>query len=79
MACTVAVEEVIDEHYRAQAEDLADEDSALAATIEEFRHDEIEHGETAKAYGAMDAPFYEGISAVVKAGSRLAIWLSTRV
>ena len=79
MACTVAVEEVIDEHYKAQADDLAEDDPTLAATIDEFRHDEIEHGETAKAHGALDAPFYEGISAVVKAGSRLAIWLSTRV
>ena len=79
MACTVAVEDVIDEHYQAQAEDLAEDDPALAATIEQFRHDEVEHGETAKAYGALDTPFYEGISAVVKAGSRLAIWLSTRI
>ncbi len=79
MACTVAVEEVIDEHYRAQAEALAADDPQLAAQIEEFRHDEVEHGATAKAHGALDAPFYEGISAVVKAGSRLAIWLSTRI
>lgn len=79
MACTVAVEEVIDEHYKAQAEDLAQDDAALANKIDEFRHDEIEHGETAKAHGALDTPLYEGISAVVKAGSRLAIWLSTRV
>jgi ubiquinone biosynthesis monooxygenase Coq7 len=79
MACTVAVEEVIDEHYRAQTEELAADDPELAAQIEEFRHDEIEHGATAKTHGALDAPFYEGISAVVKAGSRLAIWLSTRI
>jgi ubiquinone biosynthesis monooxygenase Coq7 len=79
MACTVAVEEVIDEHYRAQAEDLTHDEPALADTIEEFRHDEVEHSETAKAHGALDAPLYDGISAVVKAGSRLAIWLSTRI
>ena len=29
MACTVAVEEVIDEHYRSQAEGLGDDDPAL--------------------------------------------------
>ena len=79
MACTVAVEEVIDEHYASQSAQLGTEEPALKAVIDEFRHDEIEHGETAKAHGALDAPFYEGISAVVKAGSRLAIWLSTRV
>ena len=32
MACTVAVEETIDEHYRRQAEYLAEEDPALRET-----------------------------------------------
>jgi 3-demethoxyubiquinol 3-hydroxylase len=79
MACTVAVEEVIDEHYRAQAERLADEEPALKETILSFRDDEIAHRETALAQGAKDTPGYDLISAVVKTGSRLAIWLSTRL
>ena len=79
MACTVAVEEVIDEHYRAQAERLAAIDPALVATIEEFRADELRHRDTALDHGAAAAPGYELISAVVKTGSRLAIWLSTRI
>ena len=79
MACTVAVEEVIDEHYQGQAERLGDADPALRATIEEFRADELRHRATAIEHGATDAFGYELISAVVKTGSRLAIWLSTRV
>jgi ubiquinone biosynthesis monooxygenase Coq7 len=79
MACTVAVEEVIDQHYRSQAERLGDADPALAATIEEFRADELRHRASALEYGATEAPGYELISAVVKTGSRLAIWLSTRI
>ena len=43
MACTVAVEEVIDEHYRAQAERLGNTDPALSETIEAFRADELRH------------------------------------
>jgi ubiquinone biosynthesis monooxygenase Coq7 len=79
MACTVAVEEVIDEHYRAQAAYLAEEDPALRETILSFRDDEIAHRDIALAHGAEDTPGYDLISAVVKTGSRLAIWLSTRL
>lgn len=78
MACTVAVEDIIDEHYQAQAERLADEDPALRQTILSFRDDEIAHRETALAHGAEDTPGYDLLSAAVKTGSRLAIWLSTR-
>ena len=79
MACTVAVEEVIDEHYRGQAERLGDTDPELSRTIEEFRADELQHRDAAIDHGATDALGYELISAVVKTGSRLAIWLSTRL
>jgi len=79
MACTIAVEEVIDAHYRAQAERLADSDPDLAATIAEFREDELEHRAAALRHGAAETLGYEPLSAAIKAGSRLAIWLSTRL
>jgi ubiquinone biosynthesis monooxygenase Coq7 len=79
MACTVAVEEVIDEHYRGQAEHLGDADPALSETIETFRADELRHREAAIAHGATEALGYELIAAFVKTGSRLAIWLSERL
>jgi 3-demethoxyubiquinol 3-hydroxylase len=78
MACTVAVEEVIDEHYRAQAERIGEEDPALRETILSFRDDEIAHRDMAVAQGAEDTAGYDLISGVVKTGSRIAIWLSTR-
>ena len=78
MACTVAVEEVIDEHYRDQAERLGDTDPALTETILAFRDDEIAHRDTAIAMGAADTPGYDPLNAAIKTGSRLAIWLSTR-
>jgi 3-demethoxyubiquinol 3-hydroxylase len=78
MACTVAVEEVIDEHYRHQAEKLGDQDAALRETIRSFRGDEIAHRDVALAHGAEGAPGYDLIGTVVKTGSRVAIWLSTR-
>jgi len=79
MACTVAVEEVIDEHYRDQAERLGDEDAALRETVLSFRDDEIAHRDLAIAEGAEESPGYDLISTVVKAGSRVAIWLSARL
>jgi len=78
MACTAAVEEVIDDHYAQQAESLEALEPALKAMIEEFRADEAEHRDTAIAEGAEEAPGYELLSAVIKAGSRTAIWLSER-
>lgn len=79
MACTVAVEEVIEEHYAAQAALLGDEEPELKQKILEFRDDELEHRETGLAEGATRAPAYPVLSAAVKAGSRLAIWLSERI
>ena len=79
MACTVAVEEVIEEHYVDQARKLGDDEAALRRTLEEFGADEAGHRETALAHEAEQAPGYEALSAAVKGGTRLAIWLSERI
>ncbi len=78
MACTVAVEETIDEHYAHQAATLGDDEAGLRATIEKFRAEEIEHKDEALASGAEQALAYRPLTTAIKAGSRLAIWLSTR-
>ncbi len=79
MACTAAVEEVIDEHYAGQAAALGDTEPALRERIESFRADEIAHRDEALAQGAEQAPAYFLLAGAIKAGSRLAIWLSTRL
>ncbi|WP_119420060.1 demethoxyubiquinone hydroxylase family protein [Desertibaculum subflavum] len=79
MACTEAVESVIDEHYQRQAEALEPGDAALKSTIEQFRAEEIEHKETAIAAGAHEAPAYPVLTGAIKQASRLAIWLSERI
>ena len=80
MACTVAVESVIDEHYAKQEAELAakNEDS-LRSTIAKFREEEREHHDTALEEGAKKSPFYSLVTNVVKTQTKLAIWLSTRV
>ena len=79
MACTVAVEEVIEEHYAGQAQKLGEDETELRRTLEEFGADEARHRETGLAHGAEQAPGYEALSAAVKRGTRLAIWLSERI
>ena len=79
MACTVAVEEVIEEHYEGQARQLGDDEAALRRTIEEFGADEAQHRATGLAHGAEQAPGYEALATAVKRGTRLAIWLSERI
>jgi len=79
MACTTAVEEVIEEHYAAQADELDGVDDGLKATVEAFRADEIEHKETALAAGAKDAFAYPLLAAGIKSACRLAIRLSEKV
>jgi ubiquinone biosynthesis monooxygenase Coq7 len=79
MACTAAVEEVIDEHYAGQIEKLGDSDRELKATVADFRADEIAHRDEAMAQGAQQAPGYRILSETIKAGCRIAIALSTRI
>ncbi|MDJ0935432.1 MAG: demethoxyubiquinone hydroxylase family protein [Kiloniellales bacterium] len=78
MACTVAVEEVIDEHYAGQSERLGEDEAELKKTIEDFRADELEHRDIGLEHDAEGAPVYPVLSGAIKAGSRLAIWLSER-
>jgi len=80
MACTVAVEEVIEEHYQEQIEALEKEPSEkeLLAKIKQFQQEEIEHKEIGLENEATDAPAYNLLSAAIKKASRAAIWLSKR-
>ena len=78
MACTAAVEEVIDQHYARQLARL-DDDPELKSAVAKFRDDEIAHRDEALAHGAEQAPAYRLLSEGIKAGCRLAIRLSEKV
>jgi ubiquinone biosynthesis monooxygenase Coq7 len=79
MACTAAVEEVIDEHYENQLQILGDANPELTQLIQTCQAEEREHRDIALAEGAMEAPVYPLLSGVIKGASRAAIWLSERV
>jgi ubiquinone biosynthesis monooxygenase Coq7 len=78
MACTEAVEEVIDEHYARQVAELGDDEAELRDICERYRREEVEHGETAVRLGARESIAYRPLTEAIKAGSRAAIWLAER-
>lgn len=83
MACTVAVEDVITDHYNKQIRELvadgAQENAELLDTIRRFRDDEMEHHDTGLAHEAERAPAYGALTTAIKVGCRAAIWLSERI
>ncbi|MEM1140108.1 MAG: demethoxyubiquinone hydroxylase family protein [Pseudomonadota bacterium] len=79
MACTAAVESVIDEHYANQMQELGAEEEDLIETIERFRLEELEHHDTAIDEGAEQAPAYRLLSEAIKLGCRVAIKVSEKV
>ena len=78
-ACTEAVESVIEHHYAAQIAELTGAEPDLAATLAEFRDEEIAHRDLAVAEGARDAPGYALLAAAIRIGCRAAIKISEKV
>ena len=78
MACTVAVEEVIDGHYQQQSNELHDHPE-LKKVVDKFRDEENEHRMTALESGAEQALGYPILRKVIRAGSKTAIWFSERI
>lgn len=79
MACTAAVEEVIEDHYENQLSLLGEENSELKDLIYKCQQEEIDHRTLALDHGAEEAPAYRVLTKAIKSASRLAIWLSERV
>jgi ubiquinone biosynthesis monooxygenase Coq7 len=79
MACTVAIEEAIDEHYAGQTAALGEDEAGLRGTIEKFRAEELEHRDIGLAHGAEQAPGYRLLYTIIKSGCRVAIAVSERL
>ncbi|WNO53802.1 demethoxyubiquinone hydroxylase family protein [Stakelama saccharophila] len=79
MACTVAVETEIDEHYQEQLTRIGDSDPELSDAVARFRDEELEHRDTALGSGAEDAPAYPVLSGVIRLGCRAAIAVAKRI
>lgn len=79
MACTVAVESVITEHYDAQVTRPEIKAAGLDTTIQQFRDEEMEHHDTGLAHHAEQAPGYALLTQGIRGICRAAIALSARI
>ncbi|MEM6650440.1 MAG: demethoxyubiquinone hydroxylase family protein [Pseudomonadota bacterium] len=79
MACTSAVESVIEQHYGEQIEELGEDEAELKATITQFREEELEHHDTAIDEGAEDTPLYGLLKTVIGAGCKAAIKVAEKI
>jgi|TARA_B100001029_G_scaffold58810_1_gene47524 ubiquinone biosynthesis monooxygenase Coq7 len=79
MACTVAVETVIGNHYGEQLSLLEDDQKELKKTIKKFKADELEHHDIGIAHDAEKTPGYKVLSKVIELGCKTAIEISKKI
>ena len=79
MACTVAVEKVIGEHYREQQDLLEDDEKELKKTIAKFEKDELEHHDIGLEHDAENAPGYKIMTKVIEISCKTAIAISKKI
>jgi len=79
MLCTASVEEVIDEHYQNQINQLGDDEKNLKKKIIKFRDDELHHKDIAYEKGATKKGLYSIMDKIIKTGSKLAINISEKI
>ena len=79
MLCTASVEEVIDEHYQNQINQLESDEKDLKKKIIKFREDEIHHKNIAYDKGATKKGLYSIMDKIIKTGSKVAINISEKI
>ena len=77
--CTASVEEVIDEHYLNQINQLGKDEKELKKKIIKFREDELHHKNIAYDKGATKKGLYSIMDKIIKTGSKIAINISEKV
>ena len=79
MLCTASVEEVIDEHYSDQINQLENDEKKLKEKIIKFRKDELHHKDIAYKEGATKKGVYSILDKIIKTGSKIAINISEKI
>ena len=79
MACTVAVESVIGEHYKKQAMQLGIDQAKLKTTIKKFEKDELEHHDIGIKHNAESTPGYTLLTKAISIGCKVAITISKKI
>jgi len=79
MLCTASVEEVIDEHYAKQINQLKSDEKILKEKIKKFRLDELHHKDIAYEKGATKKGLYKILDKIIKTSSKVAINISEKI
>ena len=79
MLCTASVEEVIEEHYQNQINELDSDEKVLKEKIKKFRDDELRHKDIAYEQGASKKGLYSILDKIIKTGSKVAINISEKI
>ena len=79
MLCTASVEEVIDDHYQNQINQLGPDEKFLKEKIIKFRSDELHHKDIAYEKGATKDGIYGILDKIIKTGSKVAISISEKI
>ena len=79
MLCTASVEEVIDQHYQNQINQLQNDEKELKNKIVKFRNEELQHKDIAYEEGATKKGFYSIMDKIIKTGSKIAIGISEKI
>jgi len=82
MACTVAVENVITEHYNDQLRELSDkniDDEDVRYMVRKHRDDEEEHADIGIEYDAEHTPMYSTYTQAIGTACRAAVYVAQRV
>tara|TARA_B100000674_G_C37857382_1_gene923071 strand:- start:629 stop:1147 length:519 start_codon:yes stop_codon:yes gene_type:complete len=81
MACTIAVEEVIGNHYAEQIKKLEIEgkEKQLIKILKKFRDDELEHHDTAIDFEGKNAIGFKALKFIIQSGCKTAIKIAEKV
>uniref|UniRef100_A0A7I4YDM7 5-demethoxyubiquinone hydroxylase, mitochondrial n=1 Tax=Haemonchus contortus TaxID=6289 RepID=A0A7I4YDM7_HAECO len=83
MACTVAVEELIGQHYNNQLKELIGDDPEahkdLLDTLTKLRDDELQHHDTGIKYNGPQAPLFDAMKFIIQTGCKGAIFMAERI
>ena len=79
MACTIAVEEVIGEHYKKQSSSLKETHPKLSKTLAQFAEEELDHADIAEHHDGKKAPGYQFLRFIIQTGCRGAIKIAEKI
>ena len=79
MACTIAVEEVIGDHYKKQSTALKKSNPRLSKLLKRFSDEELGHANIAENHKGKNAPGYHLLRFIIQTGCKGAIKIAEKI